>query len=100
VLAQQAVQPSDRPLQVALTDKVKVTIPAGAVTKACQLTLTESPDPPGPPQGGLTALASYHVSLGDQHEFDEPIVIEIPYDPAVLPPGQLELLFLASEFRC
>jgi antitoxin component YwqK of YwqJK toxin-antitoxin module len=99
VLTVQHVQPSTRPQDFAFGGRIKVTVPPGEISRACDLILSESPPPSNSPDE-LKHLASYRIDLGDRHEFNLPITIEVPYDPALVPQGRsAEEVFMAAYWH-
>ena len=82
VLVSQDISPSSTVQTVAWKDQVKVSIPAGLVTAKQSLTIAAAPAPPPPGFPGLASLVSYDVSMGDTHEFNKDLTVEIAYDPS------------------
>ncbi len=58
----------------------KVTLPAGTLSARTKLRVSEVTGLEAPPDSRLGTTVD--VTLGEQHHFDEPITLEIPYDPA------------------
>jgi hypothetical protein len=86
VLVSQQVTPSDEPQTVSCGDRVKVTIPGGLLKQAQTLAIAEIPPDqvPGHGAGEFGEFATYDIALGDLHQFDQSLTIEMSYDPAKL----------------
>ncbi len=82
LLVEQKLEPNPRsPVSVAVPgDRGKVLLPPGVVTKKSTLAVSAITGLATPPEAGVGN--TLEVRLGDLTRFDEPVTIEIPYDPA------------------
>jgi len=82
----QAVAPSTSDQTLSYKDKLNIILPAGLLTSDQTLTIsTLTTKLPAPSK--LRKLQSvYDVSLGDQHQFDQNLLLEFNYDPNTLDP--------------
>ena len=89
ILVSQQVMPSNQPQTVNYQDRVKVTIPAGLIKSAQTLTIAEFAKGavPRDPELQFKEIALYDITLGDLHQFDQNITVEVPYDPSQLNPA-------------
>lgn len=87
-LAQQELRPSNQPHTVSHGQQVSVTVPGGVVTAPTVLSIGQVGALPPEARGGFASIGAYEVSLGDMHEFDQDILVSVPYDPGQLEPGQ------------
>jgi hypothetical protein len=83
-LVTETLKPSVNAQQVSWNGQVTVTVPGRLLKNETPLTISrvETELPSG--TKGFTPLSTYSVSLGAQHEFTQPLTIEIAYDPAQL----------------
>lgn len=65
--------------------QVRVTIPGGALTSGATLRISRVEGAKGSLLEEFVQRPVFEISLGDQKQFAQPIQIEFPYDPAVLP---------------
>lgn len=87
-LASELLAPADQPQTVAWDARVSVTIPGGALPAAQQLTISAVADAPPPLASSVYASgAVYDIAIGDLHRFNQPLSIELTYDPAQLSPA-------------
>jgi len=86
-LVSKVLQPSSSPQLVSYQDKVGVIIPGGTLQSSQTVTISPAPNLQAHPSKGFTQLAAYDVSMGNIREFKEALIIEIAYDPSVLPTG-------------
>ena len=66
---------------------VNLTIPGGALNQISAVRVATVASPPAPPEG-TSNLTVYDVTVGTQVRFMPGLVIEIPYTPAMIPPGK------------
>ena len=85
VLLVETVEPSSQPQTIETPDGVKVTLPAGVVAEPTELIIADGGIEPDLPPTAERVLRAVDIRLGDQHVFDEPIIIEVPFSPADLP---------------
>jgi len=85
---QEELRPSAQPQTVSHGRQISVTVPGGVLTEPTTLSIGAVTALPAEAEGSFQSLGAYEVSLGDLHEFDRDILIEVPYDPARLEPGE------------
>jgi len=85
VLASQTVVPSAQDQTITARD-LTLTIPGGALNQTSLLRIATVSQPPAPPTG-TGHLVVYDITIGDQVQFNQPLGIEYPYDPATIPAG-------------
>jgi len=84
-LVSKELEPSANAQLVSYQDKVGVIISGGTLESTQTVTISPAPDLPAPPFPGFTELAAYNISMGDVHEFNNPLIIEVAYDPNSIP---------------
>jgi hypothetical protein len=82
-ISEVVVEPSTDPQTVTFGD-VSVTIPGGLLSSSETLKVTELTDAPPPNFKGLGMGGAYDIQLGELHQFDQPIMINLHYDASVL----------------
>jgi len=86
VIISGTVAPSDED-RVLRGDGVNLTVPGGALNQTSAVRVSTVASPPAPPEG-TSNLTVYDVTVGTQVRFMPGLVIEIPYTPAMIPPGK------------
>ncbi len=86
VIISGTVAPSDQD-QVLRGGGINLTIPGGALNQTSSVRLATVSSPPPPPEG-TSNLTVYDVTVGTQVRFFPGLAIEIPYTPAMIPPGK------------
>ena len=84
-LVSQKLAPSADPQTVGEEGRVRVTVPGGLLSEERTLTISSVEgysEPRFPVTAQVTAI--YDVSLGDLHQLDMPLLVELAYDPAKL----------------
>lgn len=71
---------------VTLPDRISIRFPAGAVRSRQTLTIKSAPEAPPSESDALEPLDTLDLSLGEAHEFDQEITIEMPFEPGKIPP--------------
>ncbi|NNJ12387.1 zinc ribbon domain-containing protein [Chloroflexales bacterium ZM16-3] len=84
-LAQETLGPSDEIQSLVVPGAIAVSIPGGLLTTTQQVSIAavDGLPPPDMPFGGAV-LAQYDIQIGDMHQFEQPLLIAIAYDPAAL----------------
>ena len=77
------VEPSADPQTVTYAD-LSVTIPGGLLSSSETLKVTQLTDAPPPNFKGLGMGGAYDIQLGELHQFDQPLVVRLHYDPSLL----------------
>jgi len=83
-LTTKTVQPMSTDQQVSWNNTVTVTVPGGLLTSSQPLTISSVDKLPADTFSGSTPLATYDISLGNMHEFNQYLTIELAYDSAKL----------------
>jgi hypothetical protein len=83
-LTSKTLQPSTTNQQVSWNNTVTVTVPGGVLTSSQPLTISSADKLPADTFSGSTPLATYDISLGNMHEFNQYLTIELAYDSAKL----------------
>ncbi len=89
VLASQTVVPSAEDQTITAGD-LTLTIPGGALNQTSLLRIATVSQPPAPP-AGTGHLVVYDITIGDQIQFNQPLRIEYPYDPATISDYQVQI---------
>lgn len=84
-LASEVLAPSDTVQGLSWEGRATVSLPGGLLTEPQPVTIASVAGLP-PPALPLPAqtLALYDISVGDLHTFDQPLVVELAYDAALL----------------
>lgn len=84
-LASEVLAPSDAVQGLSWEGRATVSLPGGLLTEPQPVTIASVAGLPAPalPLPAQT-LALYDISVGDLHAFDQPLVVELAYDPARL----------------
>ncbi len=82
---------------VALPDGTRLTLPPGAVSADVPISLDQSRVSPTPPDFGTALGHAVNINLQGQI-LAAPATLELPYDPAKLPPGMTENAIFAAYF--
>ena len=91
-LSTQEVSPSNSDQTLSYQDKLNIILPGGILPSSQTLIISE-PTKKLPVTSKLrTLLGEYDISLGDQHQFDQNLLIEFSYDPK-----KLDSMIPASE---
>jgi hypothetical protein len=85
-LVSQPLKPSSEAQTVSYQDKVRVTVPGGLLKSEETLTISAVGNPPPMKIPAFEVGTIYDIALGNQHEFDQPITIELAYDAKRLSP--------------
>ncbi len=82
------VRPSSDPQVIRCNPRLEITIPGGLLKREEELTVAAVPEAKIPHDSVLDfqTLACWDIRLGEMHEFDPPLLVEVPYDPALLNP--------------
>ncbi len=82
------VRPSADSQTVRCNPRLQITIPGGLLKQEEQLSVAAVPEAKIPRDSVLSfqTLACWDVRLGELHQFDPPLEVELPYDPALLNP--------------
>jgi len=78
-LVSQQVGPSANPQTVAWQDQVKVTLPGGLLKEPRKLTISAVDNPPPLIHESVRQTAVYDISIEGRTEFEQDIVLELPY---------------------
>lgn len=78
-LVSQQVGPSAKPQTVAWQDQVKVTLPGGLLKEPRKVTISAVDNPPRPIHESVRQTAVYDISIEGCTEFEQDIVLELPY---------------------
>ncbi len=85
VIISATVAPSDEDRSLR-GDGVNLTIPGGTLNQTSSVRVATVASPPAPPEG-TSNLTVFDVTVGTQVRFMPGLAIEIPYTPAMIPPG-------------
>jgi hypothetical protein len=85
-LYSQTVSPSNSDQTISYQDKLNIILPSGVLSNSQTLTISEPTKKLPAPSKLRTLLGEYDISLGDQHQFDQNLLIEFSYDPKELDP--------------
>ena len=83
-LYSQTVSPSNSDQTISYQDKLNIILPAGVLSNSQTLTISEPTKKLPTPSKLRTLLGEYDISVGDQHQFDQNLLIEFSYDPKEL----------------
>lgn len=98
VAVSEEVAPSAEARTVRHGEQVAVTVPGGLLKAPAKVTIASVELEPAPESPALEKLCCWDVSVGDLHELDRPVTIELAVDPARLPRGARPEDALASGY--
>lgn len=87
ILVSEKLEPDSAARTVTDGQRLSVTVPGGLLQSPQPLSIAAIEEAPLP-SPGTTMLAGYDIRLGELHQFDQPLVIELAYDPAQLDASQ------------
>lgn len=103
--SKQIVRPSADSQAIRCNPRLQITIPGGLLKREEQLSVVAVPEAKIPRDSVLSfqTLACWDIGLGEMHQFDPPLEVAVPYDPALLnpdaPAAEQILAFRWDELR-